>query len=64
MLQVQHMIPKLRPRALDGMTRAFGRARVAHWGFGHYWRIAPPAYALPAPPAAVGASAAAAAIAA
>jgi flavin-dependent dehydrogenase len=60
MLEVQHLVPKLRPRALDGMTRVFGRARVARWAFRHYLDIAPPAFALPAPPVAVGAPASAA----
>ena len=53
MLQVQHGIPKLRPRALGAMARAFGRGGPAHWAFGHYLRIAPPAFALPAPAAAL-----------
>ena len=61
MLQVQHLVPKLRPRVLRGMTRVFGRGAVSHWAFGHYLKIAPPSFALPAPPAAVGASAAVAA---
>jgi flavin-dependent dehydrogenase len=61
MLQVQHLVPKLRPRVLAGVTRAFDRAAVSHWAFGHYLEIAPPEFALPAPPAAVGASAAVAA---
>jgi flavin-dependent dehydrogenase len=61
MLQVQHLVPKLRPRVLAGVTRAFDRATVSHWAFGHYLKIAPPSFALPAPPAAVGASASAAA---
>ena len=53
MLQTQHAIPRLRPRALRGMAQAHGaRRRRPHWAFRHYLRIAPPAYALPAPPAA------------
>jgi flavin-dependent dehydrogenase len=59
MLEVQHLVPKLRPRLLDGMTRAFGRSSLAHWAFGHYLDIAPPSFALPAPPAAVAARSAA-----
>jgi menaquinone-9 beta-reductase len=50
MLQVQHLVPKLRPRVLNGVTRAFGWAAVSHWAFGHYLAIAPPSFALPAPP--------------
>ena len=52
MLQVQHLVPKLRPRVLDGVTRAFGRGAVSHWAFRHYLEIAPPSFALPAPGAA------------
>jgi flavin-dependent dehydrogenase len=52
MLQVQHLVPKLRPRLLAGVADAFGRAAVSHWAFRHYLEIAPPSYALPAPPAA------------
>jgi hypothetical protein len=59
MLEVQHVVPKLRPRLLDGMTRAFGRRGIAHWAFRHYLDIAPPSFALPAPPAAVPARSAA-----
>ena len=64
MLQVQHLVPRLRPRVLTGMTRAFRAAPLSHWAFRHYLDIAPPSFALPAPPAAaarVGASAVAAA---
>jgi menaquinone-9 beta-reductase len=52
MLQVQHLVPRLRPRVLTGVVDAFGRAGVAHWAFRHYLEIAPPSFALPAPPAA------------
>jgi flavin-dependent dehydrogenase len=52
MLHVQHAVPRLRPRALGTMARTFGHARPAHWAFRHYLRIAPPAFALPAPPVA------------
>ena len=61
MLQAQHAVPRLPPRALAAVTRAFDRATVSHWAFGHYLRIAPPEFALPAPPAAVGVARAAAA---
>jgi len=53
MLEVQHAVPKLRPRVLAGMTRAFGLRAVSGWAFRHYLDIAPPSYALPAPPATV-----------
>jgi menaquinone-9 beta-reductase len=56
MLQAQHLVPRLPPRALAAVTRAFGHAAISYWGFGHYLRIAPPEAALPAPPAAAAAS--------
>src|SRR4051812_20907595 len=52
MLLAQRAVPRLHPRALAGLVRAFGRPRVSGWGFGHYLEIAPPGFALPAPPAA------------
>jgi menaquinone-9 beta-reductase len=64
MLQVQHLVPKLRPRLLTGVTRAFGSSTVSHWAFRHYLAIAPPSFALPAPSAAARSSAAAGAVAA
>jgi flavin-dependent dehydrogenase len=59
MLNVQHAIPRLRPRALGAMARTFEHGGPAHWAFRHYLRIAPPDAALPAPPAALRATAAA-----
>ena len=50
MLWTQHLVPRLPPRGLDGLVRAFGGRRLSHWSFGHYLKIAPPAFALPAPP--------------
>jgi menaquinone-9 beta-reductase len=64
MLQVQHAVPRLRPRALDAVARTFERDSVSLWAFGRYLRIAPPQFALPAPPAAVGVRAARAGLAA
>jgi flavin-dependent dehydrogenase len=60
MLQTQHAVPRLRPRALGALTRAFRRGAVSHWAFGHYLRIAPSEFALPAPPVAARAGALAA----
>jgi len=57
LLQAQHAVPRLRPRALGAVARAFERGAVSHWGFRHYLRIAPPSFALPAPGAAVAPSA-------
>ena len=59
MLQVQHAIPKLRPRALTALAETFVHGGPAQWAFGHYLRIAPPESALPAPPAALAPQAAA-----
>jgi flavin-dependent dehydrogenase len=53
MLQVQHAVPKLGPRALAALARTFAHGEPAHWAFGHYGQIAPPEAALPAPPAAL-----------
>jgi flavin-dependent dehydrogenase len=53
MLLAQRAVPRLHPRALGGVVRALRRRRVSHWGFGHYLEIAPPEFALPAPPPAV-----------
>jgi menaquinone-9 beta-reductase len=60
MLQAQHAVPRLHPRALGTVTRAFRRGSVSQWAFGHYLRIAPPEFALPAPAVAAGARAVAA----
>jgi hypothetical protein len=32
------------------VTRAFGRPAISRWGFENYLRIAPPEFALAAPP--------------
>ena len=53
MLNVQHLIPRLSPRALAGMTSFWSRPVPGLWSFRHYLRIAAPEFALPAPPAAV-----------
>jgi menaquinone-9 beta-reductase len=53
MLQVQHLVPRLRPRLLTGVVDLFGHPGISHWAFNHYLEIAPPSFALPAPPAAI-----------
>ena len=58
MLQAQHLVPRLGPRALGAVTRSFARPAIAHRAFGHYLEIAPPSFALPAPPAAASTAAA------
>ena len=48
----QQSIRHLHGRPLDGLTRVFARRRVSEWAFRHYLDIAPPSYAVPAPPSA------------
>ena len=48
----QDHVWRLRPRARDALVGALGSRRLSEWAFGHYLRIAPPEFALPAPPAA------------
>src|SRR3954466_7389372 len=52
MYRAQQSIRHLHGRPLDALTRVFARPRVAEWAFRHYLDIAPPSYAVPAPPAA------------
>ena len=54
----QDHVWKLRPRARDALVGSLRSRRLAEWAFGHYLRIAPPEFALPAPPVAVAPSAA------
>jgi flavin-dependent dehydrogenase len=49
----QQAIRHLHGPAMDGLVRLFGRPRPSLWTFRHYLDIAPPSFALPAPPAAV-----------
>ena len=55
MLGVQHLVPRLGVRTLGAVTRGLAHAEVSHRAFSHYLRIAPPEFALPAPPEAVSA---------
>src|SRR4051794_2896596 len=52
MYGAQQSIRHLHGRPLDGLTRLFTRPRVSRWTFQHYLEIAPPSFAVPAPPAA------------
>jgi flavin-dependent dehydrogenase len=61
MLRWQQGIPRLHPWLLDRLSGSVRHERIAHWAFNHYLRIAPPGFALPAPPVARPAPAAAAA---
>ena len=49
----QDHIWQARPRPRDAMVRSLRSRRLAQWSFGHYLRVAPPEFALPAPPPAV-----------
>src|SRR3954462_1407093 len=53
MYPAQQSIRHLHGRPLDSLARAFARPRVAQWGFRHYLDIAPPSFAVPAPPRAL-----------
>jgi menaquinone-9 beta-reductase len=64
LLRWQQAVPRLHPRILDLLNAATARRRVGHWAFGHYLRIAPLGFALPAPPPAAAVSPARDAIAA
>ena len=48
----QDTVWRLRPRARDALVGSMRSHRLSAWAFGHYARIAPPEFALPAPPAA------------
>jgi flavin-dependent dehydrogenase len=60
MYRAQQSVRHLHGRPMDALVRLFGRRSVAHWAFRHYLDIAPPSAALPAPPEARDALAAAA----
>jgi flavin-dependent dehydrogenase len=55
MYAAQQSIRHLHGRPLDNLARLFTRPRVSHWAFRHYLDIAPPSFAVPAPPAAAAA---------
>jgi flavin-dependent dehydrogenase len=46
----QDTVWRLRPHPRDAMVNALRSRRLSEWAFGHYLRVAPPAFALPAPP--------------
>jgi flavin-dependent dehydrogenase len=52
MYAAQQSIRHLHGRPLDALTRVFARRKASAWAFRHYLDIAPPSYAVPAPPAA------------
>ena len=47
----QQSIRHLHGRPLDQLTRLFTRRKLSRWAFEHYLEIAPPQFAIPAPPA-------------
>ena len=50
MYYVQQSIRHLHGRPLDTVARAFTRRRISLWAFQRYLEIAPPSFAVPAPP--------------
>ena len=58
LLNVQRGIGQITPsRAVTAIARGFESRRLTSWAFQHYLEIAPPSFAVPAPPAAVPAEA-------
>jgi menaquinone-9 beta-reductase len=49
----QDNVWRLRPRPRDLLVGTLRSQRLSEWAFGHYLRVAPPEFALPAPPVAV-----------
>jgi flavin-dependent dehydrogenase len=45
LLRVQRLVPRVPPRLLAGALRGMSRDGFVRWSFGHYLRIAHPAYA-------------------
>ena len=50
LLGAQQSVRRLHGRPMDALVRAFARPGISHWTFRHYLDIAPPSFALPAPP--------------
>jgi flavin-dependent dehydrogenase len=50
MFATQQAVRRLHGRPMDTLVRLFARRGLADWTFTHYLRIAPPDFALPAPP--------------
>jgi menaquinone-9 beta-reductase len=50
MYRCQQSVRHLHGRPADLVVRRFAHERTANWGFGHYLKVAPPEFALPAPP--------------
>ena len=52
MLATQRLVPRVPPRLLHLAIGRMQAKRFVDWSFGHYIAIAPPEFALPAPPSA------------
>jgi flavin-dependent dehydrogenase len=52
----QDNVWRLRPRPRDALIHSLRARRLSEWAFGHYLRVAPPEFALPAPPLAASTS--------
>jgi len=50
LFRAQQSVRHLHGRPADAILGRFARPGVAHWGFGRYLDLAPPSFALPAPP--------------
>src|SRR3954453_12839678 len=50
----QDTVWRLRPHPRDALVNALRSRRLSEWAFGHYLRVAPPGFALPAPAPAAG----------
>ncbi len=51
MFLAQQAVRRLHGRPMDALVRLYGRRAISDWTFRHYLAIAPPDFALPAPPA-------------
>jgi flavin-dependent dehydrogenase len=60
MYYAQQSVRRLHGPPMNALVRGFAQRRASHWAFRHYLDVAPPSAALPAPPLARGAVAAAA----
>jgi menaquinone-9 beta-reductase len=50
MLRAQRIVPRVWPRALNGVVASMRAQAFVDWAFGHYLRIAPPEFVTAAPP--------------
>ena len=50
MFRNQQAVKRLHGRAADRVVRTFANPRISAWAFNHYYDVAHPSFALPAPP--------------